>query len=64
MPTWQTNTLALANFNSPSYEATHIAGGPIACLERVDRIQLTVNAAPLDGQSAKFLLHIDSIFFR
>ncbi len=58
---WQSFTLELNGFNSPPWLATHIKGGPAACLGRVDSIRFTVDAQLPDGQSGKFVLHVDTI---
>jgi hypothetical protein len=62
--TWQTKTLAMANFGTPFYLPTHIAGGPTACLRRIDSIQFVVQPQLPDGQSTSFTLHVDDIYFR
>jgi len=58
---WQTFTLPTANFGSPPWIATHIVGGPTACLERVDSISFAVAPDLPDGQSVTARLNVDDI---
>jgi hypothetical protein len=58
---WQPFTLAMISFNSPPWLATHIMGGPAGCLQRIDSIRFTVDAQLPDGQTGKFVLHVDTI---
>jgi hypothetical protein len=62
--TWQTLALPMGSFGTPFYLPTHIVGGPTACLQRVDSVQVVVDANLPDGQSGSFTLHVDDIFFR
>jgi hypothetical protein len=58
---WQPFVLAMSSFNSPPWLATHIMGGPAGCLQRIDNIRFTVDAQLPDGQTGKFVLHVDTI---
>ena len=58
---WQPFTLAMDSFNSPPWLATHIMGGPAGCLQRISNIRFTVDAQLPDGQTGKFVLHVDTI---
>jgi hypothetical protein len=59
---WQTDALALVDFATPSFVSTHIAGGPTACLQRVDSISFSVEAQLPDGASAHFTLYVDNVY--
>jgi hypothetical protein len=61
---WQTLRLTLTSFGSPPWQATHIQGGPAACLQRVDSFRFTIDAQLPDGQSGKGILHVDNITLR
>jgi hypothetical protein len=58
---WQPFALAMSSFNSPPWLSTHIMGGPAGCLAHIDNIRFTVDPQVLDGQSGRFVLHIDTI---
>jgi hypothetical protein len=61
---WQTFTIPMADFTSPSYVSTHVLGGPMACLERVDGISFTVDPQVTVSQSAMGRLNVDDIYFQ
>jgi hypothetical protein len=61
---WQTSRLPMADFTSPSYVSTHVLGGPMACLERVDGISFTVDPQVTVSQSAMGRLNVDHIYFQ
>jgi len=61
---WQTVSLAMRNFISPSYDPVHFAGGPAECLVQVDSVRFALNAELDDGGSAELSLWIDSISFQ
>lgn len=61
---WQTFSLAMANFTSPSFNPVQILGGPMACLERVDGISFAVSPQVGKSQSAMGRLNVDDIYFQ
>jgi hypothetical protein len=61
---WQTFPLAMVNFTSPSFTPTHVLGGPMACLERVDGISFSVDPQVAESQSATGRLDVDHIYFQ
>jgi hypothetical protein len=61
---WQTFQLALSSFGSPPWLATHIKGGPEACLAGVSNLRFTVDPQMPDGQTGKFVLHVDNVYLQ
>jgi hypothetical protein len=61
---WQTIRLGLSSFSSPPWQDRHLQGGPAACLASVDSIHITVDAQLPDGQTGRFILHVDDIYFQ
>jgi hypothetical protein len=61
---WQTFTLPMADFTSPSWISTHVLGGPTACLERVDGIVVSVSPQVPAGESAMARFNVDDVYFQ
>jgi hypothetical protein len=61
---WQTLTLMMSNFTSADVGSTHVLGGPVACLERVDQITFAVDPQVGADQSAMGRLNVDDIYFQ
>jgi hypothetical protein len=61
---WQLVQLSIPDFTSAYYLATHVQGGPPACLRHVDSIHFEVEPVLPTGQSVVGRLDIDGISLR